>query len=357
MAVFLAALTLTSLRHTSAVSSKAHKKPSKSLKKSSNWQTRLQKQIDELEKTYPGQIGLYIKDLNTGEEYALHAEESWYLASTVKIPVAMEVLRQIDMKRYSLNDEIEITPEDYVDGNGPLKFRKPGEKVTIKYLIEQMIIWSDNVATDMLLRIAGLENVNKLVKAISPEGFSDITSLKDVRRHVYGGIHPNAFKLSGQNFIELKSISNPIDRFSKLVNLMDVETNEIKLQDIDGAYESYYEKGLNSASPKNYSRILEELWTGKLLTASSRDFLVKTMLKTETGKKRIRAGLKSPWVFAHKTGTQYKRIADVGYIWNPDKSHRKPVIVVSFVRNISEQRTSAGILEKVAKIISNSGVL
>lgn len=269
----------------------------------------------------------------------------------------MEVLRQVDMNKYSLNDEIEIMSDDFVDGNGPLKFRSPGEKVTIKYLIEQMIIWSDNVATDMLLRVAGTENVNNLVKKISPEGFSDITSIKDVRRHVYGGIHPNAFKLSGQNFMELKSIGNPVDRLAKLVNLMDVDTKEIKLQNIDRAYQSYYDKGLNSASPRHYSRILEELWTGELLSPSSRNFLVKTMLKTETGKKRIRAGLKSPWVFAHKTGTQHKRIADVGFIWNPDKSHRKPIIVVSFVRNISEQKKSAEILERVARIISNSGVL
>lgn len=357
MAVFLAALTLTSLRHTNAVVSKGHKKPSRSLKKSASWQSKLGKELNDLEKIYPDQIGLYIKDLNTGEEYSLNADESWYLASTVKVPVAMEVLRQVDSRKYSLDDVVELTSDDYVDGNGPLKNMKPGEKVTIRYLIEQMIIWSDNVATDMLIRLAGLDKVNNLVKEINPDAPISITTLKDVRRHVYGGLHAKAFELSGRNFMELRSIDGTAERLSKLASLLNIDQKDMKLTDIDKAYEAYYHKGLNSASPRNYSRILENLWEGKLLSPSSREFLVKTMLKTQTGKKRIRAGLEGPWVFAHKTGTQYQRIADVGYILNPRQSHRKPVIVVSFVRNVPRPKDSAEILEKVARIISNSGVL
>lgn len=356
MVIFLGALTLATLRPTNAVHPKLHKKSTRSLKKSS-WQTKLQKEFADLEKLYPNQIGLFIKDLNTGEEYSFHGEESWYLASTVKVPIAIEVLRQVDLKKISLDDKVKITLDDFVDGNGPLKNMKTGSDVTIRYLIEQMIVWSDNMASDMLLRVVGLDKVNTLVQGLSPSDFSPITTLKDVRRHVFSGLHTRAFELSGQSFIKLKRIQNPAEKLNKFASLLKVDKKQMSLKNIHEAYEAYYHKGLNSASPRSYSKILEALWEGKVLSPDSRDFLLQTMLKTQTGKNRIRAGLNSPWVFAHKTGTQYRRIGDVGYIWNPENLERKPLILVSFIRNIPEHKTSARILEKVAKIISQSGVL
>ena len=356
MVIFLGALTLATLRPTNAVISHLHKKPARSFKKSS-WQTKLQKEFAALEKQYPNQIGLFIKDLNTGEEYALHGEENWYLASTVKIPIAIEVLRQVDLKKISLDDKVKITLDDYIDGNGPLKNMKVGSSVTIKYLIEQMIVWSDNTASDMLIRVVGLDKVNTLVQGLSPIDFSPITTLKDVRRHIFSGLHTRAFELSGQSFIKLKRIQNHSEKLNKFASLLKVEKKQMNLQSIHEAYDAYYQKGLNSATPRSYAKILEALWEGKILTPDSRDFLLHTMLKTQTGKNRIRAGLKQPWVFAHKTGTQYRRIGDVGYIWNPDNLERKPLILISFVRDIPEHKTSARVLERVAKIISQSGVL
>lgn len=316
----------------------------------------MQKEIAELEKQHPGQIGVYIKDLSTGQEYSNHADENWYLASTVKVPMAIEVLRQVDAKKISLDDEVEITTEDYVDGNGPLVFMKPGEKVTIRYLVEQMIVWSDNMASDMLLRVVGLDNVNQLLKSIDP-ALAPVTTLKDVRRHIYGGIHTKGFELQGENFLTLEKTKDPVKRLTKFKKLFNLKNEELQLRDIDEAYSTYYKKNLNSASPRNYSKVLEALWEGNLLGPSSREFLVQTMLKTETGKRRIKAGLKGPWVFAHKTGTQYKRIGDVGYVFSTKDTKRKPLIVVTFVRDIQERKASEKILEKVGEIISKSGVL
>jgi beta-lactamase class A len=352
----LATLSLVSFRPISAVSTHNHKKPSRSLKKSS-WQSQLEIQFHELEKLHPNQIGLFIKDLNTGEEFSLHGDESWYLASTIKVPVAIEVLRQVDAKKLSFEDKIAITQDDYVDGNGPLKSMRPGEEVSLRFLIEQMIIWSDNMATDMLLRVVGLDQVNKLVKELSPSEFSNITSLKDVRRHIFSELHSRAFELPGESFIELRQIRRSKDKIAKFASLLQIDQKQIKLKNIDEAYRVYYQKGLNSATPRSYSKVLEAVWDGKLLSPSSRDYLMRTMLNTQTGKKRIRAGLKKPWVFAHKTGTQHKRICDVGYIWDPNDRSRKPIIIVSFVRDIPEARISSKVMEKVAKIISDSGVL
>lgn len=318
---------------------------------------QLQDEVNRLEKIYPNQIGLYIKDLNTGEEYSLHADEKWYLASTVKVPIAIEVLKQVDAKKLSLEDKIEILADDYVDGNGPLKNMNPGDSVSIRFLLHQMIALSDNMATDMLIRVVGLNSVNQLMQTISPGSFSPITTLKDVRRHIYGGLHAKGREISGRNMIDLRRISDPTERLSKFMNLFQLDQTHIKLKNIDEAYQAYYKENLNSATPRDYSKILEALWEGNLLSPESRKFLIDTMLKTETGQQRIKAGLKPPFVFAHKTGTQYQRIGDVGYIWNPHKANRKPIIVISFVRGITQDEVSAKVLAQVAKYISKSGVL
>src|SRR5690606_13345221 len=123
------------------------------------------------------------------------------------------------------------------------------------------------------------------------------------------------------------------------------------------AYQAYYQKGVNSASPRSYAKVLEDLWNGKRVSASSREFLINTMLKTQTGKNRIRQGLKSPLVFAHKTGTHYQRIADVGFLWDPNKPHRKPLLLIAFVRDVKKPKTAAKLMEKVAKTINETGVL
>jgi beta-lactamase class A len=355
VALILASFTLGSLRHSNSGHAQVHKKPARTTKKSS-WQTYLQQELEQLTKLHPHQLGLYIKDLNTGEEFSLNAEDKWYLASTVKIPIAIEVLRQVDAKKISLDDKVVLIPEDFVDGNGPLQYLLPGSQVTIRYLIEQMIIWSDNIASDMLLRVVGLENVNQLAQQLSEKPLS-ITSLKDVRRHLFSELNTKAFELSGSNFLELKKIQDPNKKLAKLASLMQLELKDLKLASIHQAYLAYYQKGINTGSPKDFSRILERLWEGDILSSESREFMLQTMLKTQTGKNRIRAGLKRPWVFAHKTGTQYERVADVGYIWNTQDQQRRPIIVASFVRDVSKVQESAKMMEEIAKIISRSGLL
>ena len=269
----------------------------------------------------------------------------------------MEVLRQVDAKKISLDQKIIIINEDYVDGAGPLKRMKPGEEVSIRFLIEQMIIWSDNMATDMLLRTVGPEKVNELVKAISPESFSSITSLKEVRRHIYGELHEKAFSLQGDALIKLRAIPNPKERIAEFAELIKVDRKLLSPKSIHEAYQEYYRKGLNSASAKSYSKILEALWEGEILSAPSREFLIRTMVRTQTGKNRIRGGLAAPWIFAHKTGTQYQRIGDVGFLMNTREKNRKPLVVVSFVRDVKNLSRSTRILKEIAKTISSSGVL
>ena len=76
----------------------------------------------------------------------------------------------------------------------------PGKALSVRYLLDQMLIHSDNTASDMLIRLVGIEQVNAVTRELVPEGFGPITTLADVRRLIYGELHPAARTLSGKDF-------------------------------------------------------------------------------------------------------------------------------------------------------------
>jgi beta-lactamase class A len=169
-----------------------------------DWPARLVTELARVDARFPGAIGVYVRDLDTGVEASYHAEEIWYLASTVKIPIALTVLRAIERGEHTLDSTLTLRATDYVDGTGETNSHPPGTKLTLRYLIEQMIVHSDNTASDMLIDMVGINEVNALVRGIIPTGFQRITSLADVRRHAYSQIVPAAMQLSGSDFLLLK---------------------------------------------------------------------------------------------------------------------------------------------------------
>ena len=148
----------------------------------------------------PGQLGVYVKDMQTGISVSYHGEDAWYLASTVKVPIAIAVMRRVEQDDLTLDSPVTLLASDYVDGAGPTNSHAPGKALSVRYLLDQMLIHSDNTASDMLIRLVGIEQVNAITRELVPEGFGPITTLADVRRLIYGELHPAARTLSGKDF-------------------------------------------------------------------------------------------------------------------------------------------------------------
>ena len=74
----------------------------------------------------------------------------------------------------------------------------------------------------------------------------------------------------------------------------------------------------DSATPMAMVRMLTGLYQGRWLSASSRSFLLETMARCATGKKRIPALMPEGLVIAHKTGTLSNTASDIGIISMPD---------------------------------------
>src|SRR3954468_15414986 len=81
-------------------------------------QTQLEKELKALVAKHQGKIGFYAKNLRTGEQIALGADEPVPTASTIKLLAFIEAFHEIKDGKKKLDDEITLRKEDQVLGSG-----------------------------------------------------------------------------------------------------------------------------------------------------------------------------------------------------------------------------------------------
>jgi len=101
-----------------------------------------------------------IKDLPTGYVSAVHANSVMPAASTIKIPIMVEVFRQMQAGKFDLNREVQLLPADRDWGSGSIAGAPIGETFPVSELLTQMIAVSDNTAANMLIRLVGRRAIN-----------------------------------------------------------------------------------------------------------------------------------------------------------------------------------------------------
>ncbi len=298
------------------------------------WKASLRERIAALQARYPSRFGVHVEDLGSGETFSVNAEQAWYLASGVKLPVAVETLRQVDQGRLALDRTIRLEEADKLDGAGETNSQAAGTRLSVRYLLEQMLIHSDNTASDLLIRQVGIENVNRWVRSAFPGGFERITSLGDVRRHAFRPLVADSFLLRNIDLLKLRTRYRP-DVLSR-------------------AYDAYYASGLNSGSLMAYGALLRKIDEGKLLEPASQKFLMDTLFAVRTGRNRIKAGLPPGVRFAHKTGTQRSRFCDFGIAHDANTSRR--VAIAACTRGIASEREAEAVLREIGRALAASGV-
>jgi len=300
-----------------------------------SWTTSLDRQVRAIDtRLGSGEIGVYVQRLDSGASYGFRASEVWYLASGVKVPIAIAVMREIEQGWLTLDTQVALRPDDFVDGAGGTNAHRAGDRLTIAWLLEQMLVYSDNTASDVLIRTVGLGQVNAVaLELITPAG-AHITTLADVRRLAYGMLHPAASDLQSRDLLSLQRAGTGQARVRRLAQILGVAQSDFLLPDLDSAFAAYYASHANSASLRDYGHMLAALNAGRALEPESTRYLLEVMARVQTGKQRIRAGLPADARFAHKTGTQYRRTCDSGIVTLPARSGAAPapVVVAACVR-------------------------
>ena len=114
----------------------------------------------------PGRIGVYYKNLVSGEQLGFHADELFESASVIKLPVYAAVMKLYHEGQLDLSEKLVCRDEDKLPSCGALQYFTGAVEADIRTLCGLMITLSDNSATNLLLRRLGLERLNELFREI-----------------------------------------------------------------------------------------------------------------------------------------------------------------------------------------------
>lgn len=133
--------------------------------------TGFEEQVRDLAADLDGVIGLAVKDLTSGESFSIDGDMVFTQASTIKLQILLELFTQARDGKFSLDDPMTMKETDVTVGSGVLQRLTAGAvTMTIRDVATLMIIVSDNTATNMMIDLVGMENVNRTVKGL---GFTE----------------------------------------------------------------------------------------------------------------------------------------------------------------------------------------
>lgn len=97
------------------------------------------------------EIGIVYKNFATGYRYAQEDKRYFTAASTIKVVYAMKIYDRIRKGELSKDTDIEYNEKFLEDGNGQITNNKKKDSYKLDYVIQNMIQYSDNTATNMLM--------------------------------------------------------------------------------------------------------------------------------------------------------------------------------------------------------------
>jgi beta-lactamase class A len=263
---------------------------------------QLKKHIEAVSADKVGKVGVAAKCLETGEELVINGDMTFPMASTFKLPVLVEALAQVKEGKFKLDDEISILPADQHLGSGMLaSLVAPGIKLSVRNVIQLMMMISDNSAADIMLAKVGAENVNQRLQSYGLQGIRVDRSCQELILDTLG-LDPKAYEGKGPAEIEAA--------------VAKLEASQPGWLEKVG--EDFSKNPKDQATPRAMNTLLEKLYKKEILDAESCDLALKIMFGCDTGAKRIKGLLPAGTAVAHKTGTIGGTANDVGIIVLPD---------------------------------------
>jgi beta-lactamase class A len=265
------------------------------------------KKIEELIRASGAEsVAVAFYDLATGEQFNVEPDKNFHAASTMKVPVMMEVYRQAGAGRFSLDDRIPIK-NDFIsiadsshysisadsDSDQSL-YNRIGQTETIRELLRLMIDVSSNLATNILIERVGATRVMQLMHEV---GATNIRVLRGVE---------------------------------------------------DG---KAYERGLNnSTTARDLSILLRRIAERRAVSKKASDEMIKVMLDQRFNE-GIPAGLPSDARVAHKTGSITKINHDAAIVYLPN---RRPYVLVVLTRGIEDEKRAHKLIADISRAVYDS---
>ena len=145
----------------------------------------LTNRINHIIKNSSADIAVLVKDLKEDKVIFKYNEDKKYVsASIIKVPIMIEALSRVDLGEINLDDKFNIGDDNKVDFS--VITEQDLKECTFEELIEWMIISSDNTATNVLIDILGLENINDRIKKLNMKNTLLERKMMDFKAIEYG---------------------------------------------------------------------------------------------------------------------------------------------------------------------------
>ncbi|NYF30935.1 beta-lactamase class A [Sphingopyxis sp. JAI108] len=298
----------------------------------------LDNRIFELWRAFPGKTGIAVQRIDGEWSLSQRGDQLFPQQSVSKLWVALTVLDAVDQGRLTLDQRVQIGPEDLTLFHQPLAARVQSQgsvTMSVRELIETAITHSDNTANDSLLRTVG-----------GPDAVRAFIEKKDLGSIRFGpGERLLQAGTAGLKWQQAYSVGRAF--YQARAALPDATRL--------AARNAYLANPPDGASPEAIASALTRLARGTLLSPDSTEYLLGVMSRTRSGPRRLKAGLPAGWKFLHKTGTgqDYKGSTagynDIGIATAPDGTRYAIVVLLG--------DTSASVPARMALMQAVSGAV
>jgi beta-lactamase class A len=244
-------------------------------------------------------VGVAFRTLDGRTEWYFHANDAFHAASTMKIPVLIELFHQVHEGKLKLDDPLLVKNEfhslvdgsiytlDPADDSEADLYKAAGQTRTLQQLCELMITVSSNLATNLLIEKLGVENIRATVHSLHADGMNVMRGVEDGKA------------------------------FAKGLN--------------------------NTTTARGLQQLLDAIARGVAVDLeSSRQML--EILERQKFNEGIPAGLPAGTRVAHKTGEITKIHHDAAIVFAP-----RPFVLVILVRGLADTKVSAALMADITR--------
>jgi beta-lactamase class A len=248
-------------------------------------------------------VGVAFHDLSGGDSVYINADDSFHAASTMKVPVMIQLFRRIDARALSLDQSILLVNQfgsivdgspyslDAGDDSDSSAYADIGKRVPVRELIDRMITRSSNLATNALIELVRAENANATAHELGA---------KNIR--VLRGVEDNKAFRAGLN---------------------------------------------NTTTARDLGVLMEAIETGRAASRASCEAMRDILLRQEFSAE-IPAGLPPGTKVAHKTGWITGVLHDAAIVY---PQNRKPYILVVLTRGIPDEKVARQLIVDISRLV------
>lgn len=246
-------------------------------------------------------VAISFRTLDARSEWSFSPDVSFHAASTMKIPVMIELFNQSKEGKLRLSDSLTIRNSfhsivdnsvyelDTADDSEIDLYRAEGQKRTLRELCELMITASSNLATNLLIDKLGIENIRATIHSLDADGMVLLRGVEDQKA------------------------------FDKDLN--------------------------NTTTARALQQLLTAIANGKAVDSDSSRSMVE-ILERQQFNEGIPAGLPAGTRVAHKTGEITGIHHDAAIVFAP-----RPYVLVVLVHGITDPKVSAQLIEGISRAI------